>query len=168
MVESGTSYNPRITRINVNGKTAYELKGGFFDDLHKIAFSGTNREDAVEYIKNFLKIVDPIDLLNVSYERLWLVVFPFSLVGSASEWMNKFKGSITSWVDLTDKFLGEYYPPCRTGRIATPMSKWDPTNLEFKNCLASKFVNYKRMDTFIKEALWDYSKMGSDEAELTE
>ncbi|GJR80742.1 hypothetical protein Tco_0151527 [Tanacetum coccineum] len=122
MVESGTSYNPRITRINVNGKTAYELKGGFFDDLHKIAFSGTNREDAVEYIKNFLKIVDPIDLLNVSYERLWLVVFPFSLVGSASEWMNKFKGSITSWVDLTDKFLGEYYPPCRTGRIATPMS----------------------------------------------
>ncbi|GKC17793.1 hypothetical protein Tco_1014575 [Tanacetum coccineum] len=34
-----------ITSIIVNGKNAYELKGKFLYDLHKNAFSGTNRED---------------------------------------------------------------------------------------------------------------------------
>ncbi|GKE67430.1 hypothetical protein Tco_1521591 [Tanacetum coccineum] len=29
-----------ITRITINGKNAYELKGKFFDDLHNNAFSG--------------------------------------------------------------------------------------------------------------------------------
>ncbi|GKG01463.1 hypothetical protein Tco_0306168, partial [Tanacetum coccineum] len=50
-----------ITCITVNGKNAYELKGKFLDDLHKNAFSGTNREDAVEHIEYFRKIDDPIN-----------------------------------------------------------------------------------------------------------
>ncbi|GKB82336.1 hypothetical protein Tco_0949231 [Tanacetum coccineum] len=84
-------YYSGITSITVNGKNAYELKGKFLDDLHKNAFSGTNGEDAVEHIEYFLKIVDPIDLLNVNQDKLRVVVFPISLVGDAwrcgySEW----------------------------------------------------------------------------------
>ncbi|GJS85781.1 hypothetical protein Tco_0752322 [Tanacetum coccineum] len=41
----------------------------------------------------------------------------------------------------------------------------DPTNPEFKNWLASKFVNYMTMDTFTKGALWDYWKLGINEVE---
>ncbi|GKC15631.1 hypothetical protein Tco_1012413 [Tanacetum coccineum] len=48
----------RITSITVNGKTAYELKGKFLDDLHKNAFNGTNGEDAVKHIEYFLKVVE--------------------------------------------------------------------------------------------------------------
>ncbi|GKB58374.1 hypothetical protein Tco_0914560 [Tanacetum coccineum] len=69
-----------ITSIMVNGKNAYELKGKFLDDLHKNAFSGTNREDAVEHIKYFLKIVDPIDLPNVNQDKLKRSCFP-NLIG---------------------------------------------------------------------------------------
>ncbi|GKC98351.1 hypothetical protein Tco_1168626 [Tanacetum coccineum] len=75
-------YYSRITSITVNGKNAYDLKGKFLDDLHKNAFSGTNGEDAIEHIEYFLKIVDPIDLLNVNKDKLRVVVFPISLVGS--------------------------------------------------------------------------------------
>ncbi|GJR23363.1 hypothetical protein Tco_0971890 [Tanacetum coccineum] len=57
--------------------------------------------------------------------------------------------------------------PSRTGKVNTPIIKWDPTNPEFKNWLASKFVNYKMMDIFTKGALWDYWKLGSDEIEPT-
>ncbi|GJW06196.1 hypothetical protein Tco_1568619 [Tanacetum coccineum] len=146
----------RITSITVNGKNAYELKGKFLDDLHKNAFSGTNREDAVEHIEYFLKIVDPIDLPNINQDKLRVVVFPISLVGDAWRWFDGIKGSITSWVDLIDKFFGKYYPPSRTGKVNTPIIKWDPTNPEFKNWLASKFVNYMTMDIFTKGALWDY------------
>ncbi|GKD60259.1 hypothetical protein Tco_1297768, partial [Tanacetum coccineum] len=72
-----------ITSITVNGMNAYELKGNFIDDLHKNAFGGTNREDAVEHIEYFLKIVNPIDLPNVNRDKLRVVVFPISLVGDA-------------------------------------------------------------------------------------
>ncbi|GJW31029.1 hypothetical protein Tco_0047904 [Tanacetum coccineum] len=68
------NYYSGITSITVNGKAAYELKGKFLDDLRDNAFSGTNGEDAVEHIKYFLKIVDPIDLPNINYERLRLAV----------------------------------------------------------------------------------------------
>ncbi|GJZ77889.1 hypothetical protein Tco_0642561 [Tanacetum coccineum] len=158
-----SDYYSGITSITVNGKNAYELKGKFLDDLHKNAFSGTNREDVVEHIEYFLKIVDPIDLPNVNQDKLRVVVFPISLVGDAWRWFDGIKGSITSWVDLTAKFFGKYYPPSRTGKVNTPIIKRDPTNPEFKNWLALKFMNYMMMDIFTKGALWDYWKLGSDE-----
>ncbi|GKF25482.1 hypothetical protein Tco_0081376, partial [Tanacetum coccineum] len=58
------NYYSRIASIMVNGKRAYELKVKFLDDLRDNVFSGTNREDAVEHIEYFLKIVDPINLPN--------------------------------------------------------------------------------------------------------
>ncbi|GKD25994.1 hypothetical protein Tco_1232208, partial [Tanacetum coccineum] len=77
------NYYSGIISIMANGKATYELKGKFRDDLRDNAFSGTNGEDAIEHIKYFLKIVDPIDLPNVNYERLRLAVFPILLVGNA-------------------------------------------------------------------------------------
>ncbi|GJX13587.1 hypothetical protein Tco_0205345 [Tanacetum coccineum] len=145
-------YYSGITSIMVNGKNAYELKGKFLDDLHKNAFSGTNGEDTVKHIKYFLEIVDPIDLPNINQDKLRVVFFPISLVGDAWRWFDGIKGSITSWVDLTDKFLGKYYPSSRTGKVNTSIIKWDLTNPEFENWLASKFVNYMTMDIFTKGA----------------
>ncbi|GJZ43390.1 hypothetical protein Tco_0590645 [Tanacetum coccineum] len=74
------NYYSGITSIKVNGKNAYELKGKFLNDFHNNAFSETNREDAVEHIEYFLKIVDPIDLPNVNQDKLRAVDFPISLV----------------------------------------------------------------------------------------
>ncbi|GJT32893.1 hypothetical protein Tco_0923312 [Tanacetum coccineum] len=89
------NYYSVITSITVNGKNGYELKEKFLDDLHKNSFSGTNREDAVEHIEYFLKIVDLIDLPNVNRDKLGVVVFPISLVGDAWRWFDGIKGSIT-------------------------------------------------------------------------
>ncbi|GKB76494.1 retrotransposable element Tf2 [Tanacetum coccineum] len=98
------------------------------------AFSGTNGEDVVERIENFLKTVDPLDLPNVSYERLRLAVFPISLTGDTSEWlMNEPQSSVTTWVDLMELFFGKYYPPSHTGKIVGTKAKWDSTNVVFEN-----------------------------------
>nr|GEU96484.1 putative reverse transcriptase domain-containing protein [Tanacetum cinerariifolium] len=75
-----------ITSITVNGKAVYKLKGRFLDDLRENAFSGTNKEDAVEHIKYLLKKFDHIDLPNVNYERPRLAIFQISLIGNASKW----------------------------------------------------------------------------------
>ncbi|GKF23792.1 hypothetical protein Tco_0076114, partial [Tanacetum coccineum] len=98
-------YYSRITSITVNGKNAYELKGIFLDDLHNNAFSGANREDAVENIEYFFRIFDPIDLPNLNQDKLRVVVFPISLAGDAWKWFDGIKGSINSWVDLTAIFF---------------------------------------------------------------
>ncbi|GKB70732.1 hypothetical protein Tco_0932144, partial [Tanacetum coccineum] len=157
-----------IKGMMINGKAAYELKGKFLDDLWNNTFSGTNGEDVVEHVENFLKIVDPLDLPNVSYERLWLVVFPISLTGEAREWlMNEPQSLVTSWVDLTEFFFGKYYPSSRIGKIMGTKAKWDSTNEVFENWLASKFNNYMAMDQFTKNALWDYWKEGDDHEVLT-
>nr|GEY08689.1 hypothetical protein [Tanacetum cinerariifolium]GEY46988.1 hypothetical protein [Tanacetum cinerariifolium] len=105
-----------------------KLKGKFLDDLLSNAFSGTNGEDAVEHIEYFLKIVNPINLQNVNYEPIRLAIFPISLVGNASKWFDEFKGSIATWVDLTKKIFGKYYPPSRTGRITLTKAIRDPNN----------------------------------------
>ncbi|GJS53981.1 hypothetical protein Tco_0627343 [Tanacetum coccineum] len=157
------NYYSGIASIMVNGKRAYELKGKFLDDLRDKAFSGTNRKDAVEHIEYFLKIVDPINLPNVNYERLRLSVFLISLVGNARKWFDEFKGSITSWVDLTEFFFGKYYPPSRTGRITVTKAIRDPRNSTFEKWLASKFANHMIMDPFTKKVLWDFWIKSNDQ-----
>ncbi|GKB70798.1 hypothetical protein Tco_0932210 [Tanacetum coccineum] len=167
MTNDQANYYSEITSIMMNGKNAYELKGKFLVNLHKNAFSGTNGEDTVEHIEYFLKIINPIDLPNVNRDKLRFVIFPISLAGDAWRWFDGIKGSITSLVDLTAKFFRKYYPPSHTGKVNTPIIKWDPTNPKFENWLASKFVYYKTIDIFTKGALWDYWKLGSDEIEPT-
>nr|GEV09969.1 retrovirus-related Pol polyprotein from transposon TNT 1-94 [Tanacetum cinerariifolium] len=160
--------NSEITRITVNGNNAYELKRKFLDDLFSNAFSGTNGEDAIEHINNFLKIVDPIKLLNVNYEQIRLDIFPISLVGNASEWFNELKGSITSWVDLTENVFGEYYPPFRTSRITMTKSIRDSSNFMFEKWLASKFANHMIVDLFTKKVLWNFWIKSNDQEGVTD
>ncbi|GKA05753.1 hypothetical protein Tco_0684873, partial [Tanacetum coccineum] len=161
-------YYSRITSITVNGKNTYELKGKFLDDLHNIAFSGTNGKYAVEHIEYYLKIVDPIKLPNVDHDKLRVVVFSISLAGGARRCFDRTKESTTCWVDLTAKFFRKYYPPSRIKEINTPIIKWDPTNPKFEGWLATKFVNYKMMDILTKRALWNYWKMVGDKIEVSD
>ncbi|GKE52720.1 hypothetical protein Tco_1487876 [Tanacetum coccineum] len=152
------NYYSGITNIKVNGKNAYELNGKFFDDLKNNVFGGTYREDAVEHIEYFLKIVDQIDLPNVNHDRLRVVVFPISLVGNPKKWFDEVKGSITTWIDLSEFFFGKYYPPSRIGDVMETEVKNDPTTTMFEEWLASKFANHKAMDPFTKSVLRDFWK----------
>ncbi|GJZ41405.1 hypothetical protein Tco_0588291 [Tanacetum coccineum] len=104
-----------------NGKNAYELKGKFLDDLHKNAFSGTHGENTVEHIDYFFKITYPIDLPYVNQDKLRVVVFLISLAGDAWRFFDKIKGSITSWVDLTAKFLEIFTRFSRLKKVNTPI-----------------------------------------------
>nr|GEV48538.1 hypothetical protein [Tanacetum cinerariifolium] len=96
------NYYLGIACIMVNGKRAYELKGKFLDDLRDNAFSGTNREGAMKHIEYFFKIVDPINFLNVNYERLRLSIFPISLVGNESKQFDEIKVLWDFWIKSND------------------------------------------------------------------
>ncbi|GKB65259.1 hypothetical protein Tco_0921445 [Tanacetum coccineum] len=154
------NYYSWITSITVNGKNAYELKGKFLDDLHKNAFSGTNREDAVEHIEYSLKIVDLIDLPNVNHDKLRVVVFPILLVGDAWRWFDGIKGSITSWVDLTRNFFRKCYPPSCTGK-KLGSDEIKPTNNETSDLEETDHDDEQEIDEIFKVEtnLFDYETL---------
>ena len=82
------------------------------------AFHGLRSEDPNQHLKDFLKIVDSIDLSADTRETTRLRLFQFSLRDQASQWIERLPtGSITSWDDLTTRFLAQFFPPERTAKL---------------------------------------------------
>ncbi|GKC99444.1 zinc finger, CCHC-type containing protein [Tanacetum coccineum] len=83
------------------------------------SFYGLRSEDPNQHLKDFLKLVDSLDLDNENKERSLCVYFnllPF--VDQPSNWLNCLPaGSITTWDDLTTRFLVQFFPPGRTAKL---------------------------------------------------
>ncbi|GJR69614.1 MAK10-like protein [Tanacetum coccineum] len=82
------------------------------------SFHGLRSEDPNEHLKDFLKLVDLLDLDGENKERTRLRLFQFSLRDQASNWLELLPaGSITIWEDLTTRFLAQLFPPGRTAKL---------------------------------------------------
>ncbi|GJZ58861.1 MAK10-like protein [Tanacetum coccineum] len=62
------------------------------------SFHGLRSEDPNQHLKDFLKLVDPLDLNDENKERMR-------------------SGSITTWEDLTTCFHTQFFPPGRTTKL---------------------------------------------------
>ncbi|GJS46022.1 hypothetical protein Tco_0596143 [Tanacetum coccineum] len=89
-----TKYHPKY---GATEDGMIELKGQLLIELGKNAFSGTNGEDAVEHIENFLKVIDLIKVPKVSNNQIRVLVFHFSLSGAASKCPLHFKIRTAEW-----------------------------------------------------------------------
>ncbi|GJU12991.1 MAK10-like protein [Tanacetum coccineum] len=77
-----------------------------------------NNVDPNQHLKDFLKLVDSLDLDGENRERTRLRLFQFSLRDQASNWLERLPaGSITTWEDLTTRFLTQFFPPRRTVKL---------------------------------------------------
>ncbi|GJW20028.1 hypothetical protein Tco_0027464 [Tanacetum coccineum] len=66
------------------------------------SFHRLRSEDHNQHLKNFLKLVDSLDLDSDNRERTRVRLFQFSLRDQASTWLERLlAGSITTWEDLT-------------------------------------------------------------------
>ncbi|GJT75897.1 zinc finger, CCHC-type containing protein [Tanacetum coccineum] len=82
------------------------------------SFYGLRSEDPNQHLKDFLKLVDSLDLDGENRERTRLHLFQFSLRDQASNWLERLPaGSITTWEDLTTRFLAQFFPPGRTVKL---------------------------------------------------
>nr|GEZ71231.1 zinc finger, CCHC-type [Tanacetum cinerariifolium] len=81
--------------------------------FHRLKF-----EDPNQHLKDFLKLVDSLDLDGENRERTRLRLFQFSYVDQASNWLECLPaGSITTWEDLTTRFLAQFFLPGRTAKL---------------------------------------------------
>ncbi|GKB19522.1 zinc finger, CCHC-type containing protein [Tanacetum coccineum] len=82
------------------------------------SFHGLRSEIPNQHLKDFLKLVDLLDLNVVNRERTRLHLFQFSLRDKASNWLERLlAGSISTWEDLTTRFLAQFFPPRRTSKL---------------------------------------------------
>ncbi|GJS57841.1 MAK10-like protein [Tanacetum coccineum] len=80
------------------------------------SFHGLRSEDSNQHLKDFLKLVDSLDLDVANRERTRLRLFQFFLRDQASNWLKPLlTRSISTWEDLTTRFLAQFFP---LGRIA--------------------------------------------------
>ncbi|GJZ29701.1 zinc finger, CCHC-type containing protein [Tanacetum coccineum] len=81
-------------------------------------FYGLRSEDPNKHLKDFLKLVDSLDLDGENRERTRLCLFQFPLRDRASNWLERLPaGSITTWEDLTTRFLAQFFPPGTTAKL---------------------------------------------------
>ncbi|GJT19427.1 MAK10-like protein [Tanacetum coccineum] len=85
---------------------------------NRCSFHELRSEDPNQHLKDFLKLVDSLDLDGENRERTRLLLFQFSLRDQASNWLEQLlAGSITTWKDLTTRFLAQLFPPGRTAKL---------------------------------------------------
>ncbi|GJT89884.1 zinc finger, CCHC-type containing protein [Tanacetum coccineum] len=82
------------------------------------SFHELRSEDPNQHLKDFLKLMDSLDLDVANGERARLCLFQFSLCDQASNWLERLPaGSISPWEDLTTRFLAQFFPPGRTAKL---------------------------------------------------
>ncbi|GJR52668.1 hypothetical protein Tco_1403189 [Tanacetum coccineum] len=72
------------------------------------SFHGLRSKDPYQHLKDFLKLVDSLDLDGENMEGTRVRLFQFSLHDQASNWIERLPaGSITTWEDLTTQSLSK-------------------------------------------------------------
>ncbi|GKD25555.1 zinc finger, CCHC-type containing protein, partial [Tanacetum coccineum] len=82
------------------------------------SFHGLRSKDPNQHLKDFLKLVDSLDLDGENRERTRLRLFQFSFHDQDSNWLERLPtGSITTREDLTTYFLAQFFPSGRTAKL---------------------------------------------------
>ncbi|GJR21674.1 MAK10-like protein [Tanacetum coccineum] len=118
--------------------------------------------DPNQHLKDFLKLVDSLDLDGENRERTRLRLFQFLLGDPASNWLECLPaGSITTWEDLTTRFLAQFFPLERTAKLRNDILMFQQHHGEslseawtrFKDLL--KKVPHHGIDLWLQELLED-------------
>nr|GEY86922.1 zinc finger, CCHC-type [Tanacetum cinerariifolium] len=85
---------------------------------NKCSIHGLRSEDPNQHFKDFLKLMDSLNLDDVNRQRMRLRLFQFSFYDQASNWLERLlAGPISTWEDLTTCFLAQFFSPERTAKL---------------------------------------------------
>ncbi|GKA38950.1 zinc finger, CCHC-type containing protein [Tanacetum coccineum] len=77
-------------------------------------------------------------MLQIGKERVRL--FQFSLRDQASNWLERLAvGSISTWEDLTTRFLAQFFPPGRTAKLCNDILMFPQHQGEFLSKASTRF-----------------------------
>ncbi|GJS30210.1 reverse transcriptase domain-containing protein [Tanacetum coccineum] len=147
-----------IPEINAN----FELKHGLINLVQNKQFFGHDKEDLYHaHIRYFNKITSTMRFPDIPSTSIKLMLFSFSLVGSARIWIEKEPPrSIFTWDDLVSKFINQFFPTSKTKKIFITKSRdfnkdlyeaWDRFNDLLRACPHHGFSELHQLDTFYND-----------------
>nr|GEV77628.1 reverse transcriptase domain-containing protein [Tanacetum cinerariifolium] len=100
-------------------------------------------------------------LQDVPNDVIKLMMFPYSLEGTARVWYDKKPpNSILTWEDLVNKFVNQFFPPSKTTHLKTEISRftqrfeetfeeaWERFKKVLRACPHHRFTELSQIDTF--------------------
>ncbi|GKB62054.1 hypothetical protein Tco_0918240, partial [Tanacetum coccineum] len=85
---------------------------------NECSFHGLQSEDPNQHLKDFLKLVDSLDLNGANREKMRLLLFQFSLRDQARKLLECLPaGSISTWEDLNTRFLAQFFLSGMTAKL---------------------------------------------------
>ncbi|XP_019457543.1 PREDICTED: uncharacterized protein LOC109357944 [Lupinus angustifolius] len=91
-----------------------EIKPTYLNLVSAHQFTGKDYEDPYAHSDNFYELVATMGYSDTEREVAYMMLFPFSLLGEAREWLKSHPTqSLTIWSDLEIKFLTRFFPPAR-------------------------------------------------------
>ncbi|GJV26608.1 reverse transcriptase domain-containing protein [Tanacetum coccineum] len=146
-----------IPEINAN----FELKHSLINLVQNKQFFGHDKEDPHAHIRYFNKITSTMRFPDIPSMSIKLMLFPFSLEGSARIWLEKEPPrSILTWDDLVSKFINQFFPPSKTTNLRNEITRfqqrfdesfyeaWDRFNDLLRACPHHGFSELHQLDTF--------------------
>ncbi|CAN6547462.1 unnamed protein product [Malus baccata var. baccata] len=102
-----------ITYLAVEEGSTFEIKQHMLNILP--TFHGLSSDDPNMHIAEFLMGCKNILVRGFSVESIKLRLFPYTLKDQARRWLLTLpSGSITTWAQLSERFLNKYYPASKT------------------------------------------------------
>ncbi|GJY09840.1 reverse transcriptase domain-containing protein [Tanacetum coccineum] len=110
-----------IPKINADH---FEIKTNLLQLVQASTFHGFERDNPHTHINNFKRITLTLKFRDVPNDVIKLMMFPYSLEGSAWIWYEKEPpNSILTWEDLVTKFVNQFLPPSKTTHLKNEISR---------------------------------------------
>ena len=97
----------------------FEIKSSIVNMIqNSVQFGGLEHEDPGRHIAAFLEVLATFKMTGISDDAIRLRLFPFSLRDKARTWLlSQPAGSITTWAELSQQFMQQYFPPEKTQKL---------------------------------------------------
>nr|GEV09275.1 reverse transcriptase domain-containing protein [Tanacetum cinerariifolium] len=153
-------YGEAIVILEINADH-FEIKTNLLQLVQANPYHGFERENPHTHINNFKSITSTLKFRDVLNDVIKLMMFPYSLEGSARVWYDKEPpNSILTWEDLVNKLVNQFFPPLKTTHFKNEISRftqrfeeafgeaWERFKEMLRACPHYIFMKLAQIDTF--------------------